>query len=434
MSSDWLRQTGEWLTHLGSGLALATYGPISHAQISPSHVQLWVTGKRIKIINSNIETLKDRAKHGSTASTSKEGNGPAVMLMSEVPCDRRDLGCGVIDQQPWDSQNGHLALSVLSECCSWLPLAFYITRIITHHHRPQISNIASPSKSGRDGVSKWFIHGNSIIRVSNESQHGSSKIAIAWCSFEDYLTGSINNLVLLTSLSLMRSNESSVDPRVGISNNDGSVHLYNISLINITGRTHPDKESNTTRQQDMRDRIDLSMLLNKLEKLLHYVEELELEVQDFLRTLGLTILFTLPQLHTLKLVHVHTILNMALLIFGAGGGPTIGAGQHRMDLTAHKSTLGHANLRDSDYLVKWTWHCKSSHHATTSPLPLFSVAWNDDARQGIDYLYLTNYLYLTLEAYQKLEKWSHVAYFICLVEQAVQVRSLSKPVLLNMLF
>lgn len=52
---------------------------------------------------------------------------------------------------------------------------------------------------------------------------------VRW-EFEDNLQGSINNSVLLTSLSLSRSNESSVDPRVGISNNDGSVRLYDVPM------------------------------------------------------------------------------------------------------------------------------------------------------------------------------------------------------------
>ncbi|KJA16198.1 hypothetical protein HYPSUDRAFT_47634 [Hypholoma sublateritium FD-334 SS-4] len=52
---------------------------------------------------------------------------------------------------------------------------------------------------------------------------------VRW-EFEDNLQGSINNSVLLTSLSLSRSNESSVDPRVGISNNDGSVRLYDVPI------------------------------------------------------------------------------------------------------------------------------------------------------------------------------------------------------------
>ncbi|KAF8895983.1 hypothetical protein BD779DRAFT_1493299 [Infundibulicybe gibba] len=48
--------------------------------------------------------------------------------------------------------------------------------------------------------------------------------------FEMSLDGSINNSVLLTSLSLTRSNESSVDPRIGISNNDRTVKFYDVPL------------------------------------------------------------------------------------------------------------------------------------------------------------------------------------------------------------
>ncbi|KAF5374450.1 hypothetical protein D9615_009123 [Tricholomella constricta] len=44
------------------------------------------------------------------------------------------------------------------------------------------------------------------------------------------MTGSINNSVLLTSMSLTRSNESSVEPRIGISNNDCTVKFYNVPL------------------------------------------------------------------------------------------------------------------------------------------------------------------------------------------------------------
>ena len=44
------------------------------------------------------------------------------------------------------------------------------------------------------------------------------------------LTGSINNSVLLTSMSLTRSYESSVEPRIGISNNDETVKFYNVPL------------------------------------------------------------------------------------------------------------------------------------------------------------------------------------------------------------
>ncbi|PPQ92602.1 hypothetical protein CVT25_007294 [Psilocybe cyanescens] len=47
---------------------------------------------------------------------------------------------------------------------------------------------------------------------------------------EDRLIGSINNSVLLTSLSLTGSHQSSVEPRVVISNNDWSIRMYDIPM------------------------------------------------------------------------------------------------------------------------------------------------------------------------------------------------------------
>ncbi|KAI6155295.1 WD40-repeat-containing domain protein [Pisolithus tinctorius] len=44
------------------------------------------------------------------------------------------------------------------------------------------------------------------------------------------LSGSINNSVLLSSLSLTRSNESSVEPRLAVSNNDWKVKFYDIPI------------------------------------------------------------------------------------------------------------------------------------------------------------------------------------------------------------
>lgn len=64
---------------------------------------------------------------------------------------------------------------------------------------------------------------------SNSTSETQRKTRVVW-EFEDHLTGSINNSVLLTSLNLTRSNESSVEPRVGISNNDGTVRLYDVPL------------------------------------------------------------------------------------------------------------------------------------------------------------------------------------------------------------
>lgn len=48
--------------------------------------------------------------------------------------------------------------------------------------------------------------------------------------FEESLLGSINNSVLLTSMNLARSHESSVEPRVGVSNNDLTVKFYDVPV------------------------------------------------------------------------------------------------------------------------------------------------------------------------------------------------------------
>jgi WD40 repeat protein len=53
--------------------------------------------------------------------------------------------------------------------------------------------------------------------------------------FEDDLQGSINNSVLLTSMSLTRSNQSSVEPRVAVSNNDCTVKFYDIPMRGKSG-------------------------------------------------------------------------------------------------------------------------------------------------------------------------------------------------------
>jgi len=52
---------------------------------------------------------------------------------------------------------------------------------------------------------------------------------LVW-QIEQQLTGSINNSVFLTSLSLTCSNQSAVEPRVGISNNDCTVRLYEVPI------------------------------------------------------------------------------------------------------------------------------------------------------------------------------------------------------------
>ena len=51
-----------------------------------------------------------------------------------------------------------------------------------------------------------------------------------WQYYRKLLPGSINNSVLLSSLSLTRSGESSVEPRLVVSNNDCSVRFYDVAI------------------------------------------------------------------------------------------------------------------------------------------------------------------------------------------------------------
>lgn len=48
--------------------------------------------------------------------------------------------------------------------------------------------------------------------------------------FNDRIRGSINNSLLLTSLSMSQSHESSAEPRVVVSNNDGTVRFFDVPV------------------------------------------------------------------------------------------------------------------------------------------------------------------------------------------------------------
>ncbi|KAF9463940.1 WD40-repeat-containing domain protein [Collybia nuda] len=69
------------------------------------------------------------------------------------------------------------------------------------------------------------------IHLSYHSQNPRYRNGIAW-QYDSQMIGSINNSVLLTSLSLTRSNQSSIEPRVGISNNDCTVRFYDVPIRN----------------------------------------------------------------------------------------------------------------------------------------------------------------------------------------------------------
>lgn len=59
--------------------------------------------------------------------------------------------------------------------------------------------------------------------------------------YDGVLSGSINNSVLLTSLSLTRSNESSAEPRVAVSNNDCTIKFFDVNVRGAKGVDGPPK-------------------------------------------------------------------------------------------------------------------------------------------------------------------------------------------------
>ena len=111
------------------------------------------------------------------------------------------------------------------------------TRILSHlhftpnslTHLPVGINDTLIAASGQDSEIHLSLHTSSYTQ-SNQTRQ-------VW-EYENRLSGSINNSVLLTSLSLTETNESGVEPRVGVSNNDGFVKLYDIPMSSQQRKEH----------------------------------------------------------------------------------------------------------------------------------------------------------------------------------------------------
>lgn len=103
------------------------------------------------------------------------------------------------------------------------------TRILSHLHFTPNSLTHLPVGVNDTLIAAGGQESEIHLSLHTSSSSRSNRTRQVW-EFESPLRGSINNSVLLTSLSLTRANESSVEPRVGVSNNDGSVKLYNIPM------------------------------------------------------------------------------------------------------------------------------------------------------------------------------------------------------------
>jgi len=98
---------------------------------------------------------------------------------------------------------------------------------------------------GQDTELHLSIHAK---RSSSSSRDGPDRSHAGWRTgprtrrlwqYDTPLTGSINNSVLLTSLSMTRSNESSAEPRVAVSNNDCTVKFFDVNVRGSKGVDGP---------------------------------------------------------------------------------------------------------------------------------------------------------------------------------------------------
>ena len=103
------------------------------------------------------------------------------------------------------------------------------TRILSHLHFTPNSLTHLPVGVNDTLIAAGGQESEIHLSLHTSSSSRSSRTRQVW-EFESPLRGSINNSVLLTSLNLTGGNESSVEPRVGVSNNDGSVKLYSIPM------------------------------------------------------------------------------------------------------------------------------------------------------------------------------------------------------------
>jgi hypothetical protein len=82
---------------------------------------------------------------------------------------------------------------------------------------------------GQEAEIHLSLHKPSSTSDEAHRRHHRQRNSAIW-QFEASLTGSINNSVMLTSMSLARSHESSIEPRVGVSNNDSTVKFYDVPV------------------------------------------------------------------------------------------------------------------------------------------------------------------------------------------------------------
>ncbi|KAI9439695.1 WD40-repeat-containing domain protein [Lactarius indigo] len=94
---------------------------------------------------------------------------------------------------------------------------------------------------GQDAELHLSIHSRRNPSPRNSSHTAPPRPTRRLWQYDNVLSGSINNSVLLTSLSLTRSNESSAEPRVAVSNNDCTVKFFDVNVRGTKGVDGPPK-------------------------------------------------------------------------------------------------------------------------------------------------------------------------------------------------
>ena len=82
---------------------------------------------------------------------------------------------------------------------------------------------------GQDAELHLSLHSSSSPSSGSLSPHHHRSSRPHW-QYQTQLQGSINNSVMLSSLSLTKANVSSVEPRVAVSNNDCSVKFFEVNI------------------------------------------------------------------------------------------------------------------------------------------------------------------------------------------------------------
>jgi len=161
-------------------------------------------------------------------------NGPRPRLLLDADVElhilRSTPGSDVIDNLAPQAQTPLVSLNYVPNTIASLPIPDTDERLL--------------AAGGQDAEIHLSIHSRRNPSPRNSSDTASPRPTRRLWQYDNVLSGSINNSVLLTSLSLTRSNESSAEPRVAVSNNDCTVKFFDVNVRGTKGVDGPPKRIN----------------------------------------------------------------------------------------------------------------------------------------------------------------------------------------------